>query len=41
MLPAPARSWALRAEALALARDDEDRAEAAQVLRDMERWRAW
>lgn len=31
----------LRAEAVALARDDEDRAEAARVLRDMETLRAW
>jgi hypothetical protein len=32
---------ALRAEAEALAADDQDRAEAAQVLRDMETLRAW
>ena len=31
----------LRAEAEAVAADDEDRAEAAQVLRDMETLRAW
>lgn len=31
----------LRAEAEALAADDQDRAEAAQVLRDMESLRAW
>ena len=31
----------LRAEAEALAADDQDRAEAAQVLRDMEALRAW
>jgi hypothetical protein len=31
----------LRAEATALAVDDADRAEAAQVLRDMETLRAW
>ncbi len=31
----------LRAEAEALAADEQDRAEAAQVLRDMERLRAW
>ncbi len=31
----------LRAEAEALANDDADRAEAAQVLRDMETLRAW
>jgi hypothetical protein len=31
----------LRAEAEALAADDEDRAEAARVLRDMESLRAW
>lgn len=31
----------LRAEAEALAADEEDRAEAAQVLRDMECLRAW
>lgn len=31
----------LRAEAAALAADPEDRAEAAQVLRDMESLRAW
>ena len=31
----------LRAEAEALAADDADRAEAAQVLRDMETLRAW
>lgn len=31
----------LRAEAEALAADPEDRAEAAQVLRDMESLRAW
>jgi hypothetical protein len=31
----------LRAEAAALATDDADRAEAAQVLRDMETLRAW
>lgn len=31
----------LRAEAAALAADDVDRAEAAQVLRDMETLRAW
>jgi hypothetical protein len=32
---------ALRAEAEALAVDEQDRAEAAQVLRDMETLRAW
>lgn len=32
---------ALRAEAEALASDEQDRAEAAQVLRDMESLRAW
>jgi hypothetical protein len=32
---------ALRAEAEALAADEQDRAEAAQVLRDMETLRAW
>lgn len=32
---------ALRAEAQALAADEQDRAEAAQVLRDMETLRAW
>lgn len=32
---------ALRAEAEALAADPQDRAEAAQVLRDMESLRAW
>lgn len=32
---------ALRAEAAALAADEQDRAEAAQVLRDMETLRAW
>lgn len=32
---------ALRAEAEALAADEQDRAEAAQVLRDMESLRAW
>ena len=32
---------ALRAEAEALASDDDDLAEAAQVLRDMESLRAW
>lgn len=32
---------ALRAEAEALADDDQDRAESAQVLRDMETLRAW
>ncbi|MBR7743250.1 hypothetical protein KC207_08105 [Phycicoccus sp. BSK3Z-2] len=32
---------ALRAEAEELARDEQDRAEAAQVLRDMETLRAW
>ncbi len=32
---------ALRAEAEALANDPQDRAEAAQVLRDMESLRAW
>ncbi|MBA3326813.1 MAG: hypothetical protein H0T43_00735 [Solirubrobacterales bacterium] len=32
---------ALRAEAKALANDPQDRAEAAQVLRDMETLRAW
>ena len=32
---------ALRAEAAALAADDADRAESAQVLRDMETLRAW
>jgi hypothetical protein len=32
---------ALRAEAKALAADEQDRAEAAQVLRDMESLRAW
>jgi hypothetical protein len=31
----------LRAEAAELADDDDDRAEAAQVLRDMETLRAW
>ncbi|WP_299037783.1 hypothetical protein [uncultured Pseudokineococcus sp.] len=31
----------LRAEATALAADEHDRAEAAQVLRDMETLRAW
>ncbi len=31
----------LRAEAAALAGDEQDRAEAAQVLRDMESLRAW
>ena len=31
----------LRAEAAALAADDTDRAESAQVLRDMETLRAW
>lgn len=31
----------LRAEAVALAADEQDRAEAAQVLRDMETLRAW
>jgi hypothetical protein len=31
----------LRAEAVALVADDADRAEAAQVLRDMETLRAW
>ncbi|MGE0217750.1 hypothetical protein [Mycolicibacterium sp.] len=31
----------LRAEAAALAGDDDDRAEAMQVLRDLERLRAW
>ena len=31
----------LRTEAAALAADDDDRAEAAQVLRDMETLRAW
>lgn len=31
----------LRAEAATLAADDHDRAEAAQVLRDMETLRAW
>lgn len=31
----------LRAEAAALAADEQDRAEAAQVLRDMETLRAW
>jgi hypothetical protein len=31
----------LRAEAEALASDEQDRAEAAQVLRDMETLRAW
>ena len=31
----------LRAEAEALAADESDRAEAAQVLRDMEELRAW
>jgi hypothetical protein len=31
----------LRAEVEALAEDPEDRADAAQVLRDMERLRAW
>lgn len=31
----------LRAEAVALAADEQDRAEAAQVLRDMESLRAW
>ena len=40
----PARERAkatLRAEAESLAVDEQDRAEAAQVLRDMERLRAW
>lgn len=37
---ARARSM-LRAEAEALAADEQDRAEAAQVLRDMETLRAW
>ena len=32
---------AVRAEAMALASDQADRAEAAQVLRDMETLRAW
>lgn len=32
---------AVRAEAQALAADEQDRAEAAQVLRDMESLRAW
>lgn len=32
---------ALRAEAAALAVDQDDRAEAAQVIRDMEQLRAW
>jgi hypothetical protein len=32
---------AVRAEAEALANDEQDRAEAAQVLRDMETLRAW
>jgi hypothetical protein len=32
---------AIRAEAEALAADEQDRAEAAQVLRDMESLRAW
>jgi hypothetical protein len=32
---------ALRAEAEALSADEQDRAEAAQVLRDMETLRAW
>ena len=32
---------ALRAEAEALAGDEQDRAEASQVLRDMETLRAW
>jgi L-serine deaminase len=31
----------IRAEAVALASDKDDRAEAAQVLRDMETLRAW
>ena len=31
----------IRAEAQALAEDEEDRADAAQVLRDMETLRAW
>jgi hypothetical protein len=31
----------IRAEAEAIAADDDDRAEAAQVLRDMETLRAW
>ena len=31
----------LRAEAMALVEDEEDRTEAAQVLRDMETLRAW
>ena len=31
----------LRAEAKALAEDEQDRADAAQVLRDMETLRAW
>jgi len=31
----------LRAEAVALAQDSQDRAEAAQVLKDMETLRAW
>jgi hypothetical protein len=34
-------SASLRAEADALAADEQDRAEAAQVLRDMETLRAW
>jgi len=39
---AEARAQAeLRTEAAALAADDDDRAEAAQVLRDMETLRAW
>lgn len=37
---ARARS-AIRGEAEALANDEQDRAEAAQVLRDMEHLRAW
>jgi hypothetical protein len=32
---------ALRAESRALAADEQDRAEAAQILRDMETLRAW
>jgi len=44
MLPYAARERArsaLRAEAEALAADEQDRAEAAQALRDMESLRAW
>jgi hypothetical protein len=34
-------AWAIRAEAEELAADKADRAEAMQVLRDMETLRAW